>query len=269
MTTHAPDISAVRDFWNARPCNIRHSPQQVGSAEYCREVQERKFFVEPHIPPFAAFPRWRDKSVLEIGCGIGAAAFAFVEAGADYTGVELSESTLDVCQQCFGSLGIDGTFHVADAESLSATVPVRTYDLVYSFGVIHHSPNQPRIIDEVRRYMGPDSELRIMLYAKYSWKSFMILLGLDQPEAQYGCPIATTYSAADVRRLLTGFEIISITKDHIFPYDVEQYKRYVYVKRAPWRFLPDAVMRRFERTLGWHMLIRARLAPGDGVHQIA
>jgi SAM-dependent methyltransferase len=260
VTQHSPDITTVRNFWNARPCNIRHSQKPVGSAEYCKEVQERKFFVESHIPSFADFPRWKGKSVLEIGCGIGAAAFAFVEAGAEYTGVELSESTLDVCKQCFGSLGISGTFYVADAENLSSVVPVKPYDLIYSFGVIHHSPNQPKIIEEAKKFMGPDSELRIMLYSKYSWKSFMILLGFDQPEAQYGCPIATTYSANDVRKLLTGFEVISIEKDHIFPYNVEEYKKYNYVKRFPWNILPAPVMRWVEKKLGWHMLIRARLA---------
>jgi hypothetical protein len=64
-------IEAVVDFWNRRPCNVRHSPKLVGSLEYFEEVEARKYFVEPHIPRFADFPRWNGKRALAIGCGIG------------------------------------------------------------------------------------------------------------------------------------------------------------------------------------------------------
>ena len=64
-------IDQVEDFWNRRPCNIRHSPKPVGSREYFDEVDARRYFVEPHILRFAQFERWRGKRVLEIGCGIG------------------------------------------------------------------------------------------------------------------------------------------------------------------------------------------------------
>ena len=64
-------IARVHDYWNRRPCNIRHSPRPVGSREYFDEVEERKYRVEPNIPVFAEFPRWAGKKVLEIGCGIG------------------------------------------------------------------------------------------------------------------------------------------------------------------------------------------------------
>jgi len=64
-------VDAVRNYWDRRPCNIRHSPKRVGTREYFDEVETRKYFVEPHIPRFAQFERWRGKKVLEIGCGIG------------------------------------------------------------------------------------------------------------------------------------------------------------------------------------------------------
>src|SRR6266536_5458622 len=89
-------IGAVRDFWNARPCNIRHSPKAVGTREYFDEVEWRKYFVEPHIPAFAQFERWRGKRVLEIGCGIGTDSINFARSGADLTIVELSENSLEL-----------------------------------------------------------------------------------------------------------------------------------------------------------------------------
>ena len=64
-------ISRVKEYWDQRPCNIRHSPAPIGSRQYFDEVEARKYFVEPHIPAFAQFDRWRGKKVLEIGCGIG------------------------------------------------------------------------------------------------------------------------------------------------------------------------------------------------------
>ena len=79
-------IEAVRDYWNARPCNIRHSQKPRGTQAYFDEVETRKYFVEPHIPEFAEFPRWNDKTVLEIGCGIGTDTINFLRNGAKVRG---------------------------------------------------------------------------------------------------------------------------------------------------------------------------------------
>jgi 2-polyprenyl-3-methyl-5-hydroxy-6-metoxy-1,4-benzoquinol methylase len=134
-------LQDVQDFWNARPCNIRHSQAEVGTALYFDEVEKRKYFVEPHIPAFAEFEKWKGKKVLEIGCGIGTDAANFARAGADYTALELSETSLALAKQRFKVYGLTGTFYLGSAEDLPRVVPVKTYDLVYSFGVIHHTPH--------------------------------------------------------------------------------------------------------------------------------
>ena len=88
--TRVAAIESVKAYWDARPCNIRHSLAPVGTREYFDQVEARKYFVEPHIPGFAEFERWRGKKVLEIGCGIGTDAVNFARSGAEYVAIELS-----------------------------------------------------------------------------------------------------------------------------------------------------------------------------------
>jgi len=254
-----PTINDVKQFWDGRPCNVRHSKEQKGTKEYFDEVEKKKFFVEPHIKSFSHFNEWEGKKVLEIGCGLATAGINFARYGADYTGVELSDESLELAKKRFDVYGKDGRFYSGNAEQLSSFVPVETYDLIYSFGVIHHSPHPEKIISEIKKYMNEDSTLKIMLYGKDSWKNYMIECGLDQPEAQYGCPIANTYTKDEVVDLLEGYDIISIEQDHIFPYQIEPYKKGEYIKQPWFESMPDEMFRSLEKNLGWHLLITAKL----------
>jgi SAM-dependent methyltransferase len=258
-TSAAGDLNLVRDYWNRRPCNIQHSPAEIGSREYFDQVEARKYMVEPHIPAFSDFARWKGMRVLEIGCGIGTDAVNFARAGADYTGLELSSVSLEIAKSRFAIFGLNGTFYLGNAEELDDIIPAQRFDLVYSFGVIHHTPNPGRVIEGAKRYLDAASEFRLMLYAKHSWKAAMIDAGLDQPEAQAGCPIAFTYSKDEVKALMQGYEIIDIRQDHIFPYVIEKYVRYEYELQPWFAVMPKDVFRALERHFGWHLLIRARL----------
>lgn len=263
MNTHAPDTSAtitdVLQYWDRRPCNVRHSTREVGTREYFDEVEARKYFVEPHIPGFAQFERWRDRAVLEIGCGLGTDAVNFARAGSRYTGVDVSQVSLDLARKRFEVFGLPGDFHCGNAEEIGERLTPSTFDLVYSFGVIHHTPRPRAVIESARKLIRPDGELRIMLYARQSWKAIMIEEGFDQPEAQSGCPIALTYSAEQVRELLDGaFEVVDITQAHIFPYIIEKYIRYEYEPQPWFKAMPPELFAALERRLGWHMLITAR-----------
>lgn len=264
----SPTLLDVKEYWNRRPCNIRHSTLPVGTMEYFDEVERRKYFVEPHILEFAAFSRWTGKTVLEIGCGIGTDTINFARAGATVTAVELSEESLDIAKQRAKVFGLENriTFYTANAEELPKSVPIKAYDIVYSFGVIHHTPDPRKAIEQMMKYMGPNSEMRIMVYAKYSWKNFLILIGLAQPEAQTGCPIAFTYRANDVCKLLNGMKVLSIKKDHIFPYVVDAYKQFRYVWAFPWVLFPRKFFRWCERIMGWHLLVVSKLDNEKNVH---
>jgi SAM-dependent methyltransferase len=257
MTT----IEDVRRFWDARPCNVRHSPAPVGSERWSREVTERKYFVEPHIPGFAQFERWRGKFVLEVGCGIGTDTLEFVKAGAWVDAVDISMASAAITASRLGSwitgnkYPIQYSVCIMNAEEMLPST-FGGYDLAYSFGVLHHTVHTFQAARRIRERLKPGGEFRLMLYAKWSLKN---LLG-DQPEAQAGCPIAKVYTARQARALLeeAGFEVLSTEKTHIFPYRVEDYKKYDYVRCWPYRVMPGWLFRRLERWLGWHLLIVAR-----------
>jgi ubiquinone/menaquinone biosynthesis C-methylase UbiE len=261
MLSSIPSIVDVQDYWDERPCNIRHSKSPIGSVEYFNEVEARKYFVEPHILEFASFQEWQGKSVLEIGCGIGTDAVNFVRAGAFYTGVELSGASLEIAKQRFNQFKLEGSFIKGNAEELSSVLEEGAFDLIYSFGVLHHTPSIDNALREIRKYMNKESHFKFMVYAANSWKQSMINAGLDQPEAQNGCPIANSYTRSQIEEILNkaGFKIDSIAQDHIFPYEVDSYKEHIY-KKTPWfAAMPPNVMNVLEINFGWHLLINASL----------
>jgi SAM-dependent methyltransferase len=268
-------IDLVREYWNRRPCNLRHSPAPVGTREYFDQVEARKYLVEPHIPRFAQYPRWAGKRVLEIGCGIGTDTMNFARAGAQVTAVDLSARSLELARQRAVVFGLEKqiTFVEADAERLSQFVAPAAYDLVYSFGVIHHTPHPQRALEQIRaHFTGPHTTLKLMVYYRWAWKVLAILFRdahgafwrLDKAiarnsEAQTGCPVTYSYTRRSVRRLLaeSGFEAGEVFVDHIFPYRVPDYVQYRYVNAFPFRWLPSPAMRALERRLGWHLCVTA------------
>jgi 2-polyprenyl-3-methyl-5-hydroxy-6-metoxy-1,4-benzoquinol methylase len=271
-------IATVREYWNRRPCNLRHSPAPVGTRQYFDEVERRKYFVEPHIPAFADFSRWKDRRVLEVGCGLGTDTMNFARAGALVTAVDLSEESLELARKRAQIYGVDHRvrFVAADAERLSEFVEPQPYDLVYSFGVIHHSPHPERILQQLRaHFVTAGSTLKVMVYHRWSWKVLGIVLTeahgawwrmdsavAKNSEAQTGCPVTYTYSRQSGARLLeeAGFNVAATQVDHIFPYRIPEYVKYEYVKTLPFRFLPHAVMRTLEHRLGWHLCLTAHPA---------
>ena len=247
-------IEEVQKFWNERPCNIRHSNKEIATKEYFEEVTARKYKVEPHILSFANFPSYEGKKVLEVGCGIGTAAQSFCEAGAVYTGIDLSDKSIEIANKRMAVFGFTNNSSIfqADIETFYNT---EKYDLVYSFGVLHHTPNTELAIQNIFNLLKPGGEFKLMMYAKNSWKNFEIQDGLDQYEAQSGVPIAKTYSKEEIYTLLKDFKDIDIIQTHIFPYEIEEYKKYNYIKKPYFANMPDSLFSCLEKNLGWHLCI--------------
>jgi ubiquinone/menaquinone biosynthesis C-methylase UbiE len=267
-------IDQVRDYWNRRPCNIRHSTKPPGSREYFDEVEQRKYFIEPHIPQFAEFPRWRDKRVLEIGCGIGTDTMNFARNAASVTAVDLSEKSLEMARKRAEVYGLTGRirFFHGSAEQLDQIMPPETFDLIYSFGVIHHTPHPDRVLEQVRKYVHPGSTAKIMVYHRRSWKVFWILMTYGKgrfwrlseivarhSEAETGCPVTYTYTKRELRELLErhSFKVTQMQVEHIFPYRIRDYVQYRYVKEWYFRWMPAPLFHALERRLGWHLCVTA------------
>lgn len=268
------EIQSVRDYWNRRPCNIRHSTAEIGTKEYFDQVEARKYMVEPHIPAFAEFEKWKGKKVLEIGCGIGTDTINFARAGAEVTAVDLSSESLKLARKRAEVFGFSDriNFYEADAEKLSEFIPPQKYDLIYSFGVIHHSPHPEKIIEQIRdNFIHSGSHLKLMVYYRYSWKVLWMLLqekgqfwNLDKiiakhSEAQTGCPVTYSYTKQTVKDLIgKEFEIEENYVEHIFAFQIPKYVKYEYVREWYWRILPESVFRKLEKTFGWHLCVTAR-----------
>lgn len=245
-------IEEVKQYWDKRPCNIRHSGKPVGTKEFFEEVSSRKYKVEPHILEFADFKKWDGKKVLEVGCGIGTAANSFVENGAIYKGIDISKKSIELAKKRFEVFNLKGEIGEGNIENYTSE---EQYDLIYSFGVLHHTPDIDESIKNIYKMLKKGGTFKLMLYAKNSWKYFRIKEKLDQYEAQSDVPIAEVYTNDEARCLLKDFRNIDIKQDHIFSYKIPEYKKYEYVKEDYFAMMPENLFRCLEKNLGWHLCI--------------
>jgi SAM-dependent methyltransferase len=157
----------VRSFWQAHPCGTRFSDAEIGTPEFFERVEAHRYTKEWHIPEAADFAGARGLSVLEIGCGLGTDGAQFAQAGAHYTGVDLTEAAIELARKRFQLSGLLGEFRVADAEDLDFADD--SFDRVYSHGVLHHTPDVARAVAEIHRVLKPGGRATVMLYHRGSY----------------------------------------------------------------------------------------------------
>lgn len=157
----------VRAFWQANPCGTKFADAEPGSRRFFELVEQHRYEKEWHIPEAAGFSNARDLRVLEIGCGLGTDGAQFAQAGADYTGVDLTDAAIELARKRFELFDLAGTFRTADAEQLD--FEAATFDLVYSHGVLHHTPDPARAVHEIHRVLRPGGRAVVMLYHRDSY----------------------------------------------------------------------------------------------------
>ncbi len=207
----------VRDFWDEASCGERLLLDASDKAGYLAQMGKR-YSLEPFIEGFARFDGARDLDVLEIGVGLGADHQRFAQARARLTGIDLTDRAVEHTRRRCELFGLRCDLRVADAESLPFAD--QSFDWVYSWGVLHHTPDTEKAISEVFRVLKPGGTAKIMIYHKYSCVGLMLWLRyallrlkpmtpLNQIYSQYlESPGTKAYSIAEARALFKNFRNI-------------------------------------------------------------
>jgi SAM-dependent methyltransferase len=207
---------AVKEHWEQAPCGDGLSPAERGTDRYFADIEAAKDRLEPYVHRFAAFDSWAGRDVLEIGCGVGTDTVRFARAGARVIAVDLTETAVNLTSDRLAAERLDGMALVADAEAL----PFRdaSFDLVYSWGVLHHTPDTPRAVSEAARVLRPGGMARVMLYNRHSFFAVGVWLlrglargaSLADAVATVESPGTKAYTRHEVERLFAPFARIEI-----------------------------------------------------------
>jgi ubiquinone/menaquinone biosynthesis C-methylase UbiE len=157
----------VRQFWQDHPCGTKFTDAPPGSRRFYELVEQHRYNKEWHIPSAAGFASTKGLRVLEIGCGLGTDGAQFAQAGADYTGIDLTDAAIELARKRFELFELSGTFQTGDAEKLN--FPGNSFDLVYSHGVLHHTPDIQSAVREIHRVLRPGGQAKVMLYHRNSY----------------------------------------------------------------------------------------------------
>jgi ubiquinone/menaquinone biosynthesis C-methylase UbiE len=283
------DIAEVKEFWNANPCQAALSSED-DRQRYFEEISRKRYQRrEWHVPTVAQFTAFRGKDVLEVGCGIATDGLEFAKNGARYVGVDLTPKSIELAKERFGLFGVPGRFEVANAEEC-LPFPDGSFDHVYSFGVIHHSPAPERIVREIYRVLRPGGTLTVMLYNRSSINYYIEIMFLRKlfrwcllPAFMPGLLAAVTgfdrWKLEGHRKLLrqkaTKQQWVSMNTDGPFcplsrVYNYEEaralFHAFENVRQEVWEFnvdhwsflgkaIPDRVAEWIGRRWGWHRMI--------------
>jgi SAM-dependent methyltransferase len=257
-------LKEVRDFWDAGPCGSRYLEDANGFEAHARA----RYGLEPYIHGFAGFAGSSGQRVLEIGVGMGADYLEWLKAGARATGVDLSSASLELAKRRCKMAGYSPDLRVSDAGCLPFADD--TFDVVYSYGAMHHSPDTRQCIREAWRVLRPGGTLRIMIYHHPSLTGFMLWLrygflrgkSLRQTVRDYlESPGTKSYTREEAAGLLAGFGQVEMRQvfspgDLLLNKPSARFKGLAY--RIVWRLYPRFLVRRFGEKFGLFLLISAR-----------
>jgi ubiquinone/menaquinone biosynthesis C-methylase UbiE len=267
MGTTATEIKRrTREQWGNDPCGAIHGDgYSVGTREFFDSVEAHRYReYAPWMPEVMEFDGFAGRELLEVGCGMGSDLLQFARGGARVTGLDYTPRSVDITRRRFEVYGVPGRFTIGDAESLP--FPDGSFDVVYSNGVLHHTPDTQRAIDEVHRVLRPGGVAKVMLYHRSSlfyWVSMILKHGIlrgelarSTPEeimsrhAEYSetgaLPLVRAYTRAEVDRMFGRFSsrravVRQLTRDEL---------------RLP-RAVPDRFVDALGERWGWNVVMTA------------
>jgi ubiquinone/menaquinone biosynthesis C-methylase UbiE len=248
-----PDVTVanVKDFWESHVNNEYYTSAERASDDYFDEIESRRYNAHYNLVDLFDSLRGtgKGKKLLEVGCGIGVDSIQLAQCGFDVTAVDLTENALLVAKEFAARRGVSIDFRLANAEKLE--FPDAEFDAVYSFGVLHHTPDIAAAVGEVRRVLKPGGTAYVMLYHRDSLVNLVhrvLRLPYESPKDRNDeCPVVYTFSRKGVRELFGGFSRVDVHAAYPFTYGFGP----LCTK------LPVSVRRPLGRAIGWHLMIQA------------
>jgi ubiquinone/menaquinone biosynthesis C-methylase UbiE len=252
----------IKKYWNTKACGTEFINQKKFSKEYFQAIEDFRYTTESEIFSFAQFTRFYKKKILEVGVGAGTDFIQWVKAGADAHGIDLTkEAVCHVDHRLKLSDLSASDIRVADAESIP--YEDNFFDLVYSWGVIHHSPNTPKCLSELIRVTKPGGKIKFMIYNRKSlfafyrylqsalfrgkpFRSFKKVLYNNQES-----PGTKAYTFREVKKMIANFPVkLLLLKAPVTQHDL------LYYKSKPFRWAAYLLACIFGwNSIGWFMLI--------------
>jgi ubiquinone/menaquinone biosynthesis C-methylase UbiE len=269
MVADSPALkSEVKAFWNRQSCETQYAQSEKFTREYFEQIEQWRYADQPFIHSFAQFTRYHSRKVLEVGFGAGTDFTQWLRAGARATGIDLTEEALENLTHRIRvyDLPEPESLKVGDAENLPFAAD--SFDLGYSWGVLHHTPDTEKAISELVRVIRPGGEIKIMLYNRHSLCAYRCWLknaalkgrpwkGLHWVLWNYIESVGTKgYTTKELQRL---FASLPVTGLHIETYLTSA--DFLARKQWPFRLLNSGL--RFlnlisGNRLGWFHVVAAR-----------
>ncbi len=245
----------VRRYWNERIHDLEMTTHPVGSREFFADLDDYRFDKLRYLPELVDFGGFAGQRLLEVGCGIGTDLARFAGGGAIVTGLDLSQTAIDLATTNFAGLGLRGDLRVADGEALP--FPDASFDVVYGHGVLQYAVRPDRLVAEAHRVLAPGGQAIFMVYNRISWLnglSKVMKVALEHEDA----PVLRKYTIAEFRALLAPFADVRIVPER-FPVKSRLHGGW---KGAAFNTLFvgtfNALPRRLVRPLGWHLMAFCR-----------
>ena len=247
--------AAVREYWNRHIHDLEITRHPVGSPGFFADLDQYHFEKLHHLPRLVAFDAYRDRQVLEVGCGAGTDLVRFAKGGAIVTGVDISPSAIELARQNFAQQGLRADLREADGERLP--FPDDSFDFVYAHGVVQYTSDPARLVAECHRVLKPGGEAVFQVYNRVSWLNALSKL-MKVPLEHEDAPVLRKYSAAEFRGLLGAFCDVRLVAER-FPVKSRLHGGWkglafntLFV--GTFNALPRGLVRRF----GWHLLAFCR-----------
>lgn len=251
----------VREFWETVPCGAGDVQQvEEGSLAFFEEVEKQRYAGDDFMAEVVGFDRFRGKRVLEVGCGLGTDLLQFARGGAEVFGIDLTEKAARLTRRRLGLYGFKGNISISDSEKLPFAD--NSFDLIYSWGVIHHTPDTAAAAREILRVCKPGGQIQVMLYHRRSilafqaWLFYGLLKGrpFESPSKVISehveSPGTKVYTPAEGRELFRGLKSVTV-KRIVTRYDLRIGRRL---------FLPAWTRKLVPSRFGWFMVLEGQKA---------